>query len=80
MASQSASAITVATTGIGSDSMGSHVKAKSNPEFKMGGYENLNEDGIEIVDNTYLKYAELNAKGKRGFQVRVLNIPAAIVD
>ena len=56
---------------------GSDVKAISIAEFKMGGFENLDEDGIEIVDaKKYPKYAEVNAnrkakgKGKRGDQVR----------
>lgn len=46
-----------------------HVKAESVTEFKMGGFENLDEDGIEIVDKTYPKYAEVNTMRKGDIQV-----------
>jgi hypothetical protein len=72
MKSQSASVVAAAT--------GSHVKTEDVVEFKTGGYEDLDENGIEITDKTYPKYAVVNAKGKGEIQVRALSIQAAIVD
>ena len=46
------------------------AKVKSDAEFKMEGFENLDEDGIEIVDKTYPRYVDVNARGKRDVQVR----------
>ena len=54
----------------------------SDVDFKMGGLENLDEDGIEVADKKYPKYAEIGAKarGKRGLQVRVSKYACTIVD
>jgi hypothetical protein len=39
-------------------------------DFKLGGFENLDEDGHEVADKNYPKYAQVNAKGKGGTQVQ----------
>ena len=44
---------------------------ESDIDFKMGGLENLDEDGNEVADKNYPKYANIKTEGKRGFQVRV---------
>ena len=38
-------------------------------DFKMGGFENLDEDGNEVADKKYPKYTAIRASGKSGFQV-----------
>ncbi|KAH9965581.1 hypothetical protein BJV74DRAFT_890219 [Russula compacta] len=49
----------------------------------MGGFENLDGDGNEIMDKKYPKYAEVKAEGKKGFQdvVKInMNKPAERLD
>ena len=51
-------------------SVSGHGKSKAaDMEFKMGGLENLDDNGVEIVDKKYPKYAEVKAEGKKAFQV-----------
>jgi hypothetical protein len=52
----------------------------SDAEFKMGGFENLDEDGNEVVDKKYRKYAKIKTERKSGFQVRVSEILCVTVD
>ena len=46
----------------------------SDTDFKMGGFENLDEDGNEVADKKYPKYTAIRASDKRGFQVRDSNL------
>jgi hypothetical protein len=39
-------------------------------DFKTGGLENLDEDGHDVADKNYPKYAQINAKGRGGIQVQ----------
>ena len=56
---------------ITASAMGSHGDStiNSHTNFKMGGLEDLDEGGNEIPDKKYPKYAKIEAKGKRGYQV-----------
>lgn len=51
-------------------------------DFKMGGLENLDEDGKEVADKVYPKYAEIRAEaqGKKGSQVRISEYLCTMVD
>ena len=46
-----------------------------NPDtnFKSGGLENLDENGNEVADKKYPKYAEIRAeaRGRKGYKVRI---------
>ena len=65
----------------------SHVNTtNSDTDFKMGGLENLDENGDEVADKKYPKYAEISAddtgnlKGKRGSQVRISKYLCTTID
>ena len=61
-------------------SVSGHGKSKpADMEFKMGGLEDLDENGVEIVDKKYPKYAKVKAEGKKVFPP-VSNIQVSTAD
>ena len=61
----------VATAGAAvMSSQSDSISSSANLKFDMGGFENLDSDGNEIVDKKYPKYTEAKVEGKKGLQVR----------
>jgi hypothetical protein len=63
-----------ASAGVGLTAASSHGNTvDSDTNFKMGGLENLDENGNEVADQKYPNYAEIRAEaqGRKGYQVHV---------
>jgi hypothetical protein len=65
---RSTSVATAAVTSSQSDTL----SLSSNTKFDMGGFEDLDSEGNELVDKKYPKYTgvKAEARGQRGLQVR----------
>ena len=60
-----------------------HGGSVGSADFQMGGLEDLDEDGTEVIDKKYLKYAnvaKMRAKGKRGYEVRLSEYLCTMID